>query len=237
MGLQLDLNKSVEENLKHIGGKRRRRGGNGEEVDEEAAKKVAEYAIVRVLKDGYELMKPAAKATGTAVKKIAVSVTEAGAAGAILYVVDKHFRSGLCDPLAYTLAKSVFIVPPAQAYATSCDNAMNIYTTAIGATALMLAPILLDAVKRAGSVFVSDETLENVKDTVVETVKNPAVAAQKAITTRSKVPVLKDSSEDAPSLPTTGFLPFSPRRRGGKSKKLAIKKRRTTRRRKTTFSY
>ena len=236
MGIELDLNKSVEENLKPIGGKRKRRGGNTEEVDEEAAKKAAEYAIVRVLKDGYEPMKPAVQATGTAAKKIAVSVTEAGAAGAILYVVDKHFRSGLCDPLAYTLAKSVIIVPPAQAYTASCDNAMNMYSTAVGATALMLAPLLLDAVKRAGSIFLSDETIDSVKDAVIETVKNPAQAAAKALSTKSKVPALADAPASPSEETSPSYATVTSKRRGGKSKKRTTKKRRTTRR-KLTFSY
>lgn len=206
MGLQLELEKSLDENLKanQIGARRRRRGG-AEESEIEAAKPAAKYGLSVILKKAYDVLKPTASA-----------VTQAAVAGAILYATDQSFRSDLCDPLAKSLASTMSVVPMAAAYLSKCENAMTNYNVALSSTALLVAPILMSALKTAGSIFVSDETVDAVAAEMIEAAKNPAAAAAKAMTTRSK------AKTEA--------------KKGGKRKT----KKRSTRSRKTrrlTFSY
>jgi hypothetical protein len=206
MGLQLELEKSLDENLKsnQIGARRRRRGG-AEESEIEAAKPAAKYGLSVILKKAYDVLKPTASA-----------VTQAAVAGAIIYATDQSFRSDLCDPLAKSLASTVSVVPMAAAYLSKCENAMTNYNVALSSTVLLVAPILMSALKTAGSIFVSDETVDAVAAEMIEAAKNPAAAAAKAMTTRSKA-----KAEG---------------KKGGKRKT----KKRSTRSRKTrrlTFSY
>lgn len=230
MGLQLDLNKSVEDNLRLTsGGKRKRRGGNGEKDKEiEAARPAAEYAITKVLKTAYDRV----------VKPTASAVTQAAVAAALVYAVDASFRSDLCDPLAKSAASTMSMVPMAAAYVSKCDNAMTMYHSAVTSTILLVSPLLVSAIKTAGSIFVSDETIDSVAAELVDAAKNPAQAAAKALAAKKKVAELEDddSASAAPTTAATGVFSYSRRRGGKKSKKRTTKKRRVTRR-KLTFSY
>lgn len=206
MGLQLELEKSLDENLKanQIGARRRRRGG-AEESEIEAAKPAAKYGLSVILKKAYDGVK-----TGL------FAATQAGVAAALIYAADRSFRPDLCDPLAKSLVSTMSVVPMAAAYVTKCDSAMTTYHTALTSTALLVAPLLVNALKTAGSIFVSDETVDAVAAEMIEAAKNPAAAAAKAMTTRSK------AKPEA--------------KKGGKRKT----KKRSTRSRKTrrlTFSY
>lgn len=180
MGLQLDLEKSLEENLAAnniptTGGRRRRhRGGADDEV--EAATPAAQYALTKVLKAAYDVLKPAGAA-----------VTQVGVAAAIIAAADQFFRPGLCDPLAKSLASTMSVVPMAAAYVSTCDNAMVAYNAAVASAALMAAPLLMGALKSAGSIFVTDETVETVAGNLIEAAKNPSVAAAKAMDTRKRI--------------------------------------------------
>lgn len=212
MGLQLELEKSLNDNLQAnniptSGGRRRRRGG-AEESEIEAARPAAQYAITKVLKSAYETLKPLGSAVG-----------QAAVAGAILYATDQSFRADLCDPLAKNLAGAMSVVPMAAAYVSKCENAMSTYNTAVGSSILLIAPILVSALKTAGSIFVSDETVDSVAGEIIEAAKNPGAAAAKAMTLRSKV-----KAEE--------------KKKGGR--RLRKTKKRSTRTRKTrkiTFSY
>lgn len=217
MGLQLELEKSLEENLQAnniptSGGRRRRRGG-AETSEVEAAKPAAEYAITKVLKIAYEKLKP-----------VASSVTQAAVAGAIIYATDQSFRGDLCDPLAKNLAGVMSVVPMAAAYMSKCDNAMTTYNTAISSSILLVSPILMSALKTAGSIFVSDETVDSVASEIIEAVKDPGKAAAKAMTTRSQA----KAAEEAEKKSKKGG------RRHRKTKKRSTRTRKT---RKLTFSY
>lgn len=212
MGLQLELEKSLEENLQAnniptSGGRRRRRGG-ADESEVAAAKPAAEYAITKVLKVAYEKLKP-----------VASSVTQAAVAGAIIYAADQSFRSDLCDPLAKNLAAAMSVVPMAAAYSSKCDSAMTAYNSAISASILLVTPILMSALKTAGSIFVSDETVDSVATEIIEAAKNPGAAAAKAMTTRSKAKAAEAKKGG---------------RRHRKTKKRSTRSRKT---RKLTFSY
>ena len=222
MGLQLELEKSVTENLEAnnlptSGGRRRRRGGADEEGSAvESAKPAASYGLTTILKIAYD-----------AIKKGTYAATQVGVAAAIVYATDQTFRADLCDPLAKSLASTMSIVPMAQAYAMKCDNAMTMYNSALTSSILLITPILMVAIKTTGSIFVSDEAIENVATELVEAAKNPGAAAAKAMTTRSKAKV-----ED------TKAPPPPPSRRGGKRKtKKRTTRSRKTRRSKITFSY
>jgi hypothetical protein len=209
MGLQLELEKSLDENLKanQIGARRRRRGG-AEESEIEAAKPAASYGLSVILKKAYDVLKPTASA-----------VTQAAVAGAIIYATDQSFRSDLCDPLAKSLASTMSVVPMAAAYLSKCENAMTNYNLALSSTTLLVAPLLMNALKTAGSIFVPDETVDAVAAEMIEAAKNPGAAAAKAMTTRSKVKAEETKTK-----------------KGGKRKT----KKRSTRSRKTrrlTFSY
>lgn len=217
MGLQLELEKSLEENLQAnniptSGGRRRRRGG-ADESEVAAAKPAAEYAITKVLKIAYEKLKPVGSA-----------VTQAAVAGAIIYAADQSFRSDLCDPLAKNLAAAMSVVPMAAAYASKCDSAMTAYNSAISASILLVTPILMSALKTAGSIFVSDETVDSVATEIIEAAKNPGAAAAKAMQTRSQTKAAEETEKKS--------------KKGGRRHRKT--KKRTTRSRKTrklTFSY
>lgn len=202
MGLQLELEKSLDENLKsnQIGARRRRHGG-ARNSEIEAAKPAAKYGLTVILKKAYDALKPTASA-----------VTQAAVAGALIYAADQSFRADLCDPLAKSLASTMSVVPMAAAYVSKCDNAMVTYNAALSSTVLLVAPLLMNALKTAGSIFVPDETVDAVAAEMIEAAKDPGAAAAKAMTTRSKA------------------------NKGGKRKT----KKRSTRSRKTrrsTFSY
>lgn len=212
MGLQLELEKSLDENLKsnQIGARRRRRGG-AEESEIEAARPAAKYGLSVVLKKAYDGVK-----TGM------YAATQAGIAAALVAAADSSFRPDLCDPLAKSLASTMSVVPMAAAYVSRCDTAMTTYQAVLTSTILLVAPLLLNALKTAGSIFVSDETVDAVAEEFIEAAKNPAAAAAKAMTTRSKVKAEAEATQS--------------KRRGGKRKT----KKRSTRSRKTrrlTFSY
>ncbi len=179
MGLQLELEKSLDENLRAnnipvTGGRRRRRGG-ADESEIEAARPAAQYAITKVVKAVYEKLKP-----------IGSAVTQAAVASAIIYAADQSFRGDLCDPLAKNLAAVISVVPMAAAYVSKCDNAMMTYNAAITSSILLVTPIIMSALKTAGSVFVSDDVVDSVASELIEAAKNPSAAAAKAMTTRSK---------------------------------------------------
>lgn len=213
MGLQLDLEKPlnqilVDNKIPTTGARRRRRGGaDSEEI--EAARPAAQYGLTVVLKKAYDILKTAGSAT-----------TQAAVAAAIIAAADQAFRADLCDPLAKSLASTLSVVPVAAAFVTKCDNSMVMYNTAVTSAAFLVAPLLMNALRTAGSIFVSDETVDKVAGDIIEAAKNPAAAASRAMSTRSQVRALEG-------------------RRGGrrlrKTKKRTTRKRST--RRRTTFSY
>lgn len=237
MGLQLELEKSLAENLEANnlpttgGRRRRRRGGADDEV--EAAVPAARYALTKVLKSAYDALKPAGSA-----------VTQAGVAAAIIYAADQSFRGGLCDPLAKSLASTMAVVPMAAAYVSSCDNAMAAYNAAVTSAALMVAPLLWGALKTAGSLFVTDEAVETVAAELVEAAKDPGAAAAKAMKTREKAKaaapaasIFSMKSKEVPSpTPSPGSFPSSRKRAGKRSRKTKVRARKT-RRAMPTFVY
>lgn len=243
MGLQLELEKSLTENLEANniptsgGRRRRRRGGADDEV--EAAVPAARYALTKVLKSAYDALKPAGSA-----------VTQAGVAAAIIYAADQSFRGGLCDPLAKSLASTMSVVPMAAAYVSSCDNAMTAYNTAVTSAALMVAPLLWSALKTAGSLFVSDEAVETVATELVEAAKDPGAAAAKAMATREKAkaaapaastvkaaPIFSMKSKAAMTpTPSPGSYPANRKKAGKRSRKTKVRARKT-RRAMPTFVY
>ena len=221
MPLTVDLNQSLEDNLKAnalpVGGRRRLRGGDDEEkVGRLAAAKVAIIGLLKKAGEiGYDAASKGAKAAGYT-----------GVAGLVFYVVEQSYRSNLCDPLAMSLAKTMTMIAPVAGYAATCDSAAAAYTAAVTTTALALSPLVLKALKKVASIVVDDSTVETVSEAIVDAVRDPARAASKALETRESA---KRNSSDEAYVP-----PARVARRGGKRKtaKRARKavKRRATRR-------
>ena len=107
---------------------------------------------------------------------------------------------------------------------SKCDYAMSTYITAISSSILLVSPILVSALKTAGSIFVSDETVDSLATEIIEAAKNPGAAAAKAMQTRSQA----KAAEEAEKKSKKGG------RRHRKTKKRSTRTRKT---RKLTFSY
>ena len=246
MTLTLDLNQPLEkilkENIPPVGGRRKKRVG-GEEGDTppstetttpeqiEKAKPAADYAIITTLKTAFDYLMVQGVKVGTA-------ASEAGVAGAIVYAVDKLYRSDLCDPLLMSGAKLLNVVPIVGAYAMKCDNAAIAYHTAMTASMVLVTPLLVEAVKTAGRIFVPPQTVEDVAENIVEAVKNPMATAVGAISKRrgstTAASIVAPPSKPLPPLPA----PKNPFAKGGKrTKKRGLKKARKTRRPARFFKY
>jgi hypothetical protein len=242
MTLTLDLNQPLEkilkENIPPVGGRRKKRVGGEDDTPPstetttpeqiEKAKPAADYAIITTLKTAFDYLMVQGVKVGTA-------ASEAGVAGAIVYAVDKLYRSDLCDPLLMSGAKLLNVVPIVGAYAMKCDNAAIAYHTAMTASMVLVTPLLVEAVKTAGRIFVPPQTVEDVAENIVEAVKNPMATAVGAINRRRGSTTA--ASIVAPPKPAT--LPLGkPTGKGGrKTKKRGLKKLKKTRRPARLFKY
>jgi hypothetical protein len=247
MTLTLDLNqpleKILEKNIPPVGGRRKKRVGGEDGIPPpstetttpeqiEKAKPAADYAIITTLKTAFDYLITQGVKVGTA-------ASEAGVAGAIVYAVDKLYRSDLCDPLLMSGAKLLNAVPIVGAYAMKCDNAAIAYHTAMTASMVLVTPLLVEAVKTAGRIFVPPQTVEDVAENIVEAVKNPMVAATNAISKRRASVVAPPSK----ALPLPGPPPknnmFGLPTKGSskRTKKRNMKKLKKTRRPARFFKY
>lgn len=232
MPLTVDLNQSLEENLKQndlpVGGRRRKNRGGADEEEQGrlASAKIAIIGLLKKAKDiGYDVAVKGATAAGYT-----------GAAGIVFYVVEQSYRANLCDPLTMSLAKTMTMIAPVAGYAATCDSAGAAYTAAVTTTALALSPLVIKALKKVVSIVVDDSTIETVGDAIVDAVRDPAGAAAKAIETRSS------AKRGVPAMPAMPAMPSSSsregRRYGGRRK--TTKKSRTTKRktsRRKLFAY
>jgi hypothetical protein len=228
MPLTVDLNESLEENLKAnalpVGGRRRRHRGGDEEEENTGRLASAKVVIIGLLKKagamGYDVATKGAQAAGYT-----------GAAGLVFYVVEQSYRANLCDPLTMSLAKTMTMIAPVAGYAATCDSAAAAYTAAVTTTALALSPLVIKALKKVASIVVEDSTIETVGDAIVDAVRDPAAAASKALETRESA---KRKNSMAPVMPS---MPAREYRRGGRRK---TTKKRTTKKktaRRALFAY
>jgi hypothetical protein len=233
MALKLNLEESIEANLSAnnivappSGGRRRNRGGAEDELTvatpQDIAKAVpaAEYAMTVVLKKAYD-----------ALKKTGIAVTYAAAAAAIVYAADTSFRADLCDPLAQSLAKTFSAFPPAAGYNTKCEYAMTAYQTAVGSSIMVTAGLLIKALQSVGSIVATEEEVNEVAGELIEAMRNPVEAADKAVKMITRAKAKKDAMALTNNPTVADSYSVASKRRGGKkTKKRVVKKRKTTRR-------
>jgi hypothetical protein len=231
MTFTVNLNEPLEQILKEnnlpVGGRKRR---GGAEADEKAAAKIS---IIGLLKRAQEIGYDAAVKGATAAGYL-------GAAGLVLYVADESFKQSLCNPLTLSLSRTISMLPSAAGYAATCDSAAAAYNAAITTTALLVSPLVVMALKKMASIAVSDDTVDNVGDAIVEAVRDPQGAANRAMQTRSRAkksrPAAEPVESESEEAPIPAMVSKSRRAKGGKkTKKRVTKKRKTTRR--SAFSY
>ena len=225
MAVTFDPKLSLEENLKAnaiptAGGKRGKKLRGGDDVDEPemkvATRNAAITLIIGILKKGTALGRDV-------VLKAATAAGYTGVAAAAMYLADATFRPGLCDPLVAAISRTLIMLPPAAAFTASCDTASSTYNAVIAATALAITPLLMKALNAAGSITLEEDAVDEVRDAIINTIKNPGAAASAAMTTRSSTRALGNASGAPPP-------PSQWSRRGGRKSKKSKKTKKTTRR-------
>lgn len=245
MSFTVNLDESVEDLLKEnnlpppitlpAGGRRKRGGADEEEAKDNAAKVTIIGILKKAREIGYDVAVKGAAAGGYV-----------GTAAVVLYLADQSFKPSLCDPLTLSLSRAISMIPSAAGYIATCESAAAAYNAAISTAALAVFPLVIMALKKAASIVVPEEVVDDVGDAIIMAIRDPAAAADRAAMTRDPNALLTRSraskaakAEDVVPIipPMTGRV--SKRtglaKAGKKTKKRVTKKRKTTRR--NAFSY
>lgn len=212
-------------------------GGVTNTSDEEV-KQGTKAAVVRVLKYAYDKGEKGLEVAKEAAKNAGQAGLYGGVAGTALLVVDSALRPGICDPLANVMLKSVSLIPAAAAYTAQCDASLAAYNTAITATLFLVAPLILQALKKTAMIAIPEATIDAIVDRVIklttpggaERIIKEAIEEREKAKTSAVGDKRKVSEESSASF---SWAPAPPqKRRGGKKTKKRVHKRRATRRQK-----